>query len=136
MKSSKFFVGLLLLFSSMAFVRCTPDQYISNSTKDVLSTGKWAVDYYYAGQDKTAQFNSYEFTFVGTGDVSGTNGSNQVQGKWSIMKDVNRNDVLEINLQTQEPFLLELNEIWKVADKSTDVIAMDGSGMQLRLRKM
>ena len=136
MKSSKFFVGLLLLFSSMAFVRCTPDQYVSDSTKDVLSTGKWSVDYYYAGQDKTAQFNSYEFTFVGTGDVLGTNGTSQVQGKWSIMKDVNRNDVIEINLQTQEPFLLELNEIWKVADKSTDVIAMDGSGMQLRLRKM
>ena len=136
MKTSKSFVGFLLLFTSIAFVRCTPDQDFSRTTKDILSQGTWSVDYYFAGQDKTAQYNSYQFSFVGNGMVSGTNGSNQFQGNWALIKDVNGNDVIHINLQTQEPFLLELNELWKVADKSPDIIAMNGDATQLRLRKL
>src|SRR5215218_6179203 len=119
MKTSKFFVGLLLLFTSISFVRCTPDQDFSTTTKDVISQGKWTVDYYYAGQDKTSQFNSYEFSFVANGTVSASTTSGEFTGTWALIKDVNRNDVIQINIPTQEPQLAELNELWNVTNRTS-----------------
>lgn len=136
MKTSKLLVGFLLLFTFISFIRCTPDQDFSITTKDIISQGTWTVDYYYAGQDRTTQFNSYAFIFLGNGTVSGTTSTGQFAGSWSLMKDVNRNDVIQIHINSQEPYITELNELWNVTDTSTDVIAMNGGSVQLRLRKM
>jgi hypothetical protein len=135
MKSNKTFVGFLLLFTSIAFIRCTPDQEFSTSTKDLLSQSKWAVDYFYAGQDKTAQFSSFEFSFKGNGAVTGRTATGEFEGTWALMKDVSRNDVIEINI-TNQGQLSEFNDQWKVTEKGTSTIDMNGLSTQLRLRKL
>jgi len=135
MKSSKTLVGLLLFFTSIAFSNCTPDQDYSSSTKDFLSQNKWTVDYFFAGQDKTAQYSSFEFNFKGDGTVSGNTSSGAFEGTWSMMKDVSRNDVIEININNQPQFA-ELNEQWKVTDKGITTIDMNGITTQMRLRKL
>ena len=135
MKSSKSLVGFLLLFTAIAFTRCTADQGVSTSTKDFLSTNKWTVDYFFAGQDKTAQFSSFEFNFRANGTVSGTTSTGDFEGTWSLMKDVSRNDVIEININNQ-PQLAELNDLWKVTDMGVSTIDMNGLSTQLRLRKL
>jgi hypothetical protein len=136
MKTKNLLVGLLLFISSISFTSCYPDQDYSPSTKDILSTGKWSVDYYYAGQDKTTQYTNYEFNFQGNGVVSAKTTTDEFTGTWALMKDVNRDDVIEINLATQQPELTELNEIWKITDKTHSIISMNGSSMQLRIRKL
>jgi hypothetical protein len=136
MKSSKSLVGLLLLFSAITFSRCTADQgYSTTSTKDFLSLNKWTVDYFFAGQDKTAQYSSFEFNFKGNGTVTGKTSTGEFEGTWSLMKDVNRNDVIEINIDNQ-PQLAELNDLWKVTDLGISTIDMNGVSTQLRLRKL
>jgi len=137
MKTTKSFVGFLLLFVSISFIRCTPDQDISTTTKDIISQGKWTVDYYYAGQDRTSQFNTYEFSFVRNGTVTVATTSGDFSGTWMLMKDVSRNDVIQINIPTGEPHLAELNEQWNVTETTNTVIAMRVStSSQLRLRKL
>ena len=135
MKSKKLLVGILLFISSI-LTSCYPDQDYSPSTKEILSTGKWSVDYYYAGQDKTTQYVNYEFNFQNNGVVSGKNSTGEFTGNWALMKDVSRNDVIEINITTQDPALVELNEIWKITDQTKSIISMNGSSMELRIRKL
>jgi hypothetical protein len=135
MKSSKLLVGLLLFFTTIAFIRCTADQVYSPSTKDVLSQNKWTVDYFFAGQDKTAQFSSFEFNFNANGTVTGKTSTGEFEGTWSLIKDVSRNDVIEINISNQ-PQLAELNDLWKVTDMGISTIDMNGLSTQLRLRKL
>jgi hypothetical protein len=136
MKTKNLLVGLLLFIFSNSFTSCTPDQDYSTSTKDILSAGKWSVDYYYAGQDMTTQYTSYEFTFQGNGVVSGKTANGEFTGNWALLKDVNYNEVVELNINTQEPELIALNELWKVTNKSLTVISMNGASMELRIRKL
>ena len=136
MKTKNLIAGLLLFISSVNFTSCYPDQDYTPSTKEVLSTGKWSVDYYYAGQDKTTQYTNYEFNFQGNDVVSGKTATGEFTGNWALMKDVNRNDVIEINITTQTPELIELNEIWKITDRSHSIISMNGSSEELRIRKL
>ena len=136
MKCKNLLVGLLLFIISNSFNRCTPDQDYSTSTKDILSAGKWSVDYYYAGQDKTTQYSNYEFNFQGNGVVTGKTANGEFTGNWALLKDVGYNDVVEIHINTQEPELQALNELWKVTGKSMSIISMNGSSMELRIRKL
>lgn len=136
MKTKNLLAGLLLFISSISFTSCYPDQDYSPSTKDILSTGKWSVDYYYAGQDKTTQYTNYEFNFLGNGVVTGKTATTEFTGNWALMKDVRRNDVIEININSAEPALAELNEIWMITDKTQSIISMNGSSMELRIRKL
>ena len=137
MKSAKLFALLLIISTSMLFTNCSPRQDDISTTKEILSEGKWSVDYYFAGQDQTGLYTNYTFTFNLNGAVVCEQGTTSNTGTWSLIKDGSRNDVLLIQLNTLEPHLIQLSEEWKVTDQTLSVIAMrDVNSTQLRFKKL
>lgn len=134
MKAVKFFAPLFIIISTSLFFSCTPENLdYGSGTKEIITGKQWAVDYYFEGQDKTAQFSNYKFSFVGDGTLTANDGTASVSGNWNMITDVNRNDVLGINIS--ETHLQGLNEQWTV-NLSSDVLIMKGSGSEMRLRKL
>ena len=137
MKSAKLTVGAILLFTSLFFVRCSPDVPYVSTTKEVITQGTWAVDYYYYGADKTAQYQNYVFSFLTSGVMKVTNGGDVYEGTWSTIKDPNRTDLLNISLDNQQPVLAELNASWNITTINLTHVAMkNGSNTQLVFRKL
>jgi hypothetical protein len=136
MKNLKFFTYLLIIISTSFFVRCTPENVdYGATTKQMITKVQWSVDYYFAGQDKTAQFNRYKFSFIGNGAITADDGTNAVTGSWRMLTDVNRNDVLQINIS--EVHLQDLNSQWTVLDlTSTGLLIMKGRNTEIRFRKL
>lgn len=136
MKNQKLASILIFIISTHFFISCTRESADYTSTaKEIISQGTWVVDYYYAGQNKTAQFSNYQFSFIGNGTVTALNGGNSFSGTWSVVTDVNRNEVLKINL-VQEPNLQELNNQWSVGDKTSLSVSMNVNGSELRFKKL
>jgi hypothetical protein len=134
MKAVKFFAPLFIIISTSLFFSCTPENLdYGSSTKEMITGKQWSVDYYFAGQDKTAQFSNYKFSFVGDGTLTANDGTASANGNWNMITDVNRNNVLRINIS--ETHLQGLNEQWTV-NLSSDVLIMKGSGTEMRLRKL
>ena len=138
MKSAKLALSfLLIVISTSLFTSCTPESLdYTATTREFISKGQWSVDHYYAGQDKTAQYSSYQFTFVGNGTASATNGVETIAGTWGVVTDVNRNEVLQISMNSQDPNIQELNVNWSVIDKNNATIAMKDGASVLRFRKL
>ena len=127
--------ALLLLFASIAFTNCTQENF-GQSAKEIISNGKWSVAYFYTGQDKTESLRNLQWNFQGNGTLNLQQGTSTINGTWNIIKDVNRNDVLSLNLNSQEPDVTELSEQWKVTDANSDLIVMqNGTTSILRLKK-
>jgi hypothetical protein len=136
MKNLRLISYLLVIVSASFFSGCTKESMnYPGSTKEVIAGSTWSIDYYYAGQDKTAQFNSYKFSFVGNGTVTADDGTNSFNGNWSVVTDVNRKDVLRINLS--EAHLQDLNSQWTVENPSSiGALVMKNSGSEIHLRKL
>ena len=136
MKYPKFIAYLLVIVSASFFTSCSRDSIdYPSSTRDVITQSSWSIDYYFAGQDKTSEFSNYKFNFVGTGVVTANDGTNTFNGKWSVITDVNRKDVLRLNLS--EAHLQDLNNEWTVMDASTDGnLVMKNSASEIHLRKL
>jgi hypothetical protein len=136
MKNLRLISYLLVVVSTSFFTSCTKESVnYSGSTKQVITGSSWSIDYYFAGQDKTAQFNSYKFSFVGNGTVTADDGTNTFNGNWSVVTDVNRKDVLRINLS--EAHLQDLNSQWTVDNPTTiGTLVIKNSGSEIHLRKL
>ena len=134
MKSATLFAAILLLVSSTLF-SCTEQQDMVSSPEDMLSRGNWTVDYYFNGQDQTAQYGSYSFTFNSNGIVSCDNTVHNCTGTWQIRKNV-QSDVLSISLTTQQPELQQLNQNWSISETNMQSVTMTNGTGQLRLRKL
>ena len=136
MKYPKFIAYLLVIVSASYFTGCTKESIdYPTSTKQVITGSTWSVDYYFAGQDRTSEFSNYKFSFVGTGVVTADDGTNTFNGNWSVVTDVNRKDVLRLNLT--EAHLQDLNSSWTVTDASTGAsIIMKNSASEIHLRKL
>ena len=134
MKAVKFFAYLLVIISTSVFTNCTPENLdYGSTTKETITKTQWSVDYFFAGQDVTAQFSNYKINFVGNGIVTANDGTNMVSGTWSMVTDVNRNEVLRISIP--EAHLQVLNDQWKVKQTSDDVLTMNGASSEIRLKK-
>jgi hypothetical protein len=132
MKAVKFL--LLIIISTSFFVRCTPENLnYGSTTKETITKAQWSVDYFFAGQDLTAQFSNYKINFAGNGTVTASNGTTSVNGIWSMVTDVNRNDVLRISIS--EAHLQGLNEQWTVRQTSDEVLTMNAAAGEVRLKK-
>jgi hypothetical protein len=134
MKATKFFAYLLIVFSTSLFTNCTRENIdYGSTTKETITKAQWSVDYFFAGQDMTAQFSNYKINFAGNGTVTANDGTSSVNGTWSMITDVNRNDVLRINIS--EMHLQGLNDQWTVKQTSDDVLTMKGAVSEIRLKK-
>lgn len=127
---------LLIVIFTAVFTSCTPESLdYSATTKEFISKGQWSIDLFFAGQDKTAQYSNYKFTFLGNGTAAATNGIETIPGTWSVVTDVNRNEILLINMNTQNQ-MQELNVQWSVTDKNNLIIAMKDGSNALRFKKL
>jgi hypothetical protein len=136
MKNAKLFSYLLIIISTSFFISCTRENVdYPATTKEVITNSSWSIDYYFAGQDKTAQFNNYKINFTGNGTVTAENGINSFTGNWSMITDVYRKNVLSINIS--EAHLQDLNSQWTVEDvTTTGSLVMKNSGSEMRLRRL
>lgn len=136
MKNYSSLMGLLAFFSSILFIACTPEDIdYSTTTREIITEGNWKVDYYYSGQDKTSQYSTYQFNFLANGTVEGSTGTSDITGTWNVVRDVDRKEILTINITT--PHLLELNEHWNVLDVNKVMVVMkDADNDQLRLKRL
>jgi len=134
MKSLKFFAYLLVVISTSLFTRCTPENLdYGSTTKETITKTKWSVDYFFTGQDMTAQFSNYKINFAGNGTVIANDGTTSVNGTWSMVTDINRNELLRINMS--EAHLQGLNDQWTVKQTSDDVLSMKSAVGEIHLRK-
>ena len=136
MKNAKFISYLLVIVSTSFFTSCSKESIdYPGSTKQVIAGSSWSIDYYFAGQDKTAQFTNYKFSFVSTGIVTADDGTNSFNGNWSVVTDVNRKDVLRMNLT--EAHLQDLNSQWTIIDATTSgSLVMKNAASEIHLRKL
>jgi hypothetical protein len=135
MKNSKIFLAIALLVSSVFFTNCTPDNDSLTETQEIITRGNWSINYYYAGQDKTAQVNNYQFSFETGGKVTCTDNNMQYHGTWQVEKNV-EGDVLNMQLTTPPVELLQLNDGWNVTGKNTNSISLKSASVQLRITKI
>lgn len=135
MKAVKFFAYLLIVISTSFFTSCTPENLdYGSTTKETITKSQWSVDYFFAGQNVTSQFSNYKINFVGNGTVTASDGTSSVNGTWSIITDLNRNEVLSINIS--ESHLQGLNDQWTIKQTSDDVLTMKGVASEIHLRKL
>ena len=92
------------------------------------------MEYYNDGQDKTTQFENVRFSFLGNGTVTANASNLSVNGKWSVVRDVNRNEVLGIEITGQH--FQGLNDQWTVASAQAALVIMKDAGSELRLKKL
>jgi hypothetical protein len=134
MKAVKLFAYFLVVISTSVFNSCTPENLdYGSTTKETITKAQWSVDYFFAGQDVTSQFNNYKINFVGNGTVTANDGTTSISGTWSMITDLQHNDVLRINIS--ESHLQGLNDQWTVKQTSDDVLTMKGAASEIRLKK-
>lgn len=135
MKSAKAF-AVFLLFISLLFTNCSPDHDYLFTTNELITRGNWDVEFF-KDDTKTAVFNNYSFQFNGDGKLYGTDGVKTVEGSWNVIRDVDRTDVLTINMNEQGN-VGELSNVWSVKAKSTEAFTLQakGSTTEFRLRKL
>jgi hypothetical protein len=137
MKNVRLTLGVMLLACTLVFIRCTPDVPLVSTTKEVLIQGKWGVQYYFDGQDRTAQFQGYEFSFSGSGVATITNPTDTVSANWVITKNTKNQDVLTMNIDAQASSLTNLNYDWTVETMSFVNVGMKNVyNVQLIMRKL
>jgi hypothetical protein len=135
MKNSKPFLAIALSVSSLFFINCTPDNDNLTETQEIITRGNWAINYYYADHDKTAQVNNYQFSFGNGGKITCTDNNTTYNGTWQIAKNVG-GDVLNMQLMTPPLELLQLNDGWNVTGKNTNSISLKSANVQLRITRL
>ena len=135
MKAVKFFAYLLVVISTSFFTSCTPENLdYGSTTKEIITKAQWSVDYFFAGQDVTSQFSNYKLNFVSNGTVTANDGTTTINGTWSMITDLNRNEVLRINIAESQ--LQILSNQWTVKQTSDEVLTMKGAASEIHLRKL
>ena len=100
MKSNFFLVFLVMLSLTLMSTQCSKDDDFLNDNseeimlvKNIAESGTWYISSYIdSGQDETNDYNGYTFTFNNDGTVVATNGSNNLNGTWSVTDSSNSND--------------------------------------------
>lgn len=132
---------ILLLVFNFLFTGCSKKDDNSNQNGQIqaqienyVQTGNWGVTKFIeSGNDETANFNGYTFTFGSDGTLNATNGSNTYQGSWSI-SDSNSDDDSQDDLHFNINFNLtnnfeNLNEDWNFitqAETKIELIHVSG----------
>ena len=110
---------------------------MASSTKEIIQQGTWSVGYYFDGQDRTADYHGYEFTFNSSGAVSCTDGTNTYSGTWSTHKDSGSNEMLTMNIQNAPASINSLDTDWTIGSVALNSIGMkNASSTQLVLKKL
>ena len=127
---SFFFILTISLLGS-----CTRENIsYGDTTREAITKSQWSIDYYFAGQDRTAEFSNYKFSFTGNGIVKAEDGSGSFSGNWNMATDARRNDVLSI--QISEAHLQSLNDKWIVNLIQDGSLTMKGTTSEVRFKRL
>ena len=134
MKKPKFFSCVIIITFVCLLTSCTRENIsYGETTREAITKAQWSIDYYFAGQDRTAEFSNYTFNFVGNGTLKADNGTSSFNGNWSLVTDGHRNDVLSITIS--EALLQNINDQWKV-NLTANGLTMKGGASQIHLKKL
>lgn len=121
--------SLSMVFAPAFFSGCrndnNPSQSIDPETVRVnLSTGTWRVTLFNdSGQDETAHFSGYTFTFASGNLVTATKSGSTVSGTWNTGLD-NTHTKIVLNFTTPADFL-DLNNDWHVLEQSAVKVRLE-----------
>jgi hypothetical protein len=117
-----FYTGLLCLF----VFSCSDDDNTSPRNTAEITSGSWHVALFKdSGNDETADFNGYSFTFAANGTATAISGGNSKHGTWSINSNVTRFN-LDFGAKTDANKPLgELTDNWVVVSITTTEIKLE-----------
>lgn len=139
---------MIVLLMSLSFVACSTDDTEDDPQNDnqqaqqiesIAKTGSWRItNFNDSGEDETADFAGYNFTFNDDGSLVATNGANMLTGTWSVTDssgsdddDDSESDV-DFNIFFPVPEsndFEDLNDDWDVVSSSvTRIELIDISG--------
>lgn len=100
-KSILKFAAIALMVVSVSCTNDNEDNGLTNNNlssaqitelKSIAEGSSWTITYFFdTDKEETSNFNGYTFTFNSDGTLTATNGTNEVNGTWSIT-DSNSND--------------------------------------------
>lgn len=109
-----------------------------DQTAAIASSGNWRItNFVDSGQDETNDFNGYTFSFNTNGTIVATNGTNTVNGTWSVTDsnsssddDDYEDDDFNIFFPVSEDNVFEdLNDDWDfISVSNTKIELIDVSG--------
>lgn len=105
----------------------------ANDVINTVSSGTWRITSYLdSGQDETADFAGYNFTFGASNVLTATNGTNNYSGIWSVTNDDDSANDLDFDILFSNPApasFQDLSDDWDVVERtSTKVRLRDVSG--------
>lgn len=135
MKSNFSSIVLILLGFTLMSSMCSSDDMDSGNDQQILAvenaakTGSWIISSYIdSGQDETNHFSGYTFTFENNGTMTASNGTNTVQGTWSVTKS---NDGSNGNIDFNIFFSVAassnfegLNDDWNITAYNNNTISL------------
>lgn len=115
------------------------DSSSSNTTVDevvdTVTAGTWRITSYIdSGEDETADFSGYNFTFGSTNVLTATNGTNTYEGVWTVTDDDSTDDSpsndIDFDIFFSSPATFaDLSDDWDIIERtSTKVRLVDVSG--------
>lgn len=142
MKSNNLLYTLMVF--ALLFISCSSDNSddvnATNSMADIqeisdlVSNGTWTItNFVDSGSDETANFTGYGFSFNSDGNLVADNGSNTVNGTWSVTDDSGSDDSsiddssddIDFNIFFASPSNFnELSEDWDIVSRTDSRIEL------------
>ena len=133
-------IGLLVVTGCSSDDTTTIDNAaLIKQIEDTIESGTWHITSYVdSGQNETNDYTGYNFTFNANGTLTASNGSNTINGTWSVTEDDddsnddNSNDDNDVDFNisfTSPPNFEELSDDWDIMSISnTKMELIDVSG--------
>jgi hypothetical protein len=146
MKKGLYFSFLVMLSFSLMSSTCSSDdddgglndnsQQISQ-IENIVESGTWRItNFIDSGENETSDFTGYDFLFNSDGSLIATNGTDTLDGTWSITEDSSSSssnaDDIDFNIFFPVPDTSDfedLNDDWDIiSSTSTKIELIDISG--------
>jgi hypothetical protein len=118
-------ISYFLLAIVLFLVSCDRNNSISSNTSLVAASGSWRVTLFTdSGNDETADFSGYSFTFSSTGTVTAVKNGVSKTGTWSVSSSSNK---FNIDLGPKDNTNLPLGELtddWKILSSNATEIRL------------
>ena len=126
--------NILILVGFVIFASCSSDDSKEDQfgqfedIKLILPQGEWKVGKFLKDEvDKTANFESFVFTFNSDGNVLAQNDLFSEKGTWLYVNEVENQEILVLTFSQIEPFE-DINEDWQIVSISPSKIELIDKG--------
>lgn len=131
---------LMMVALAFLFFNCSTDDNDDDQMDDVqpaaqveeeVIEGTWRItEFIDSGDNETALFADYNFTFNTNGTIMASNGTNTLEGVWSISNDDDDDDEDDLDFNIFFPVpdsndFEELNEDWDIVSTSSTRIELE-----------